>query len=478
MWQPVLMISGYILGVLGIIMLIPAGFDMAENNMQWSHFTSASVVTMFVGISLFLANRTKIERISLKQGYLLTAISWFFSVLFASLPLILFKATPTAIDAIFEAASGITGTGATIMSDVESLPKSILLWRSMLNALGGLGIVIFAVALLPFLGIGGMQMFQRENSDSSDKFMPKFSYIAKRIVVVYCLLTGIACGTLFLCGMDWFDALNHAMSAIGTGGFSTKNNSIAFYNSALIETAVMIFMLAGSLPMTFYILLLRRGNPDKYNQISVFLKTILFFSLFVGIYLFLNSNYGLLTSLRYSFFSVIATITTTGLAAVDYTEWGVWATSVFLLLSFCGGCTGSTCGSIKIFRWQTVYAFLRKYLLSAIEPHRIVPLKIGNINAPEKITTSVFVYVFSFIICWFGLSVIVSLMGINFQTSIAAVTACITNVGVGSINIIGPSGNYAFFSSGVKVALAFAMLLGRLEIITVLVILSKSFWRK
>lgn len=478
MWHPVLMISGYILGILGIIMLIPAGLDLAQNGEQWSHFISAAVITIFVGLSLFLANRTKIERITLKQGYLLTATGWILSSLFAALPFILFKAVPNNIDAVFEAASGITGTGATIMTDVESLPKSILLWRSMLNALGGLGIVIFAVALLPFLGIGGMQMFQRENSDSNDKFMPKFSYIAKRIVLVYCLLITLACGTLFLCGMSWFDAINHAMSAIGTGGFSTKNNSIAFYNSPKIEFAIMLFMLAGSLPMTFYILLFRRGNADKYNQISVFLKTVLLLSCFVGIYLFSNSSYSLLESLRYGFFSVIATITTTGLAAVDYTDWGVWATTVFLLLSFCGGCTGSTCGSVKIFRWQTIYAFLKKYILSAIEPHRIVPLKIGNINASEKIMTSVFVYVFSFIVCLVALSLSVSLFGVNFQTAIASVTACITNVGVGSINIIGPSGNYAFFAPAVKCILAFAMLLGRLEIITVMVLLSRSFWKK
>lgn len=459
-------------------MLIPAGFDLLNNSSQWSHFISASVITMFVGISLFLANRTKIERISLKQGYLLTAVSWILSTLFAALPFILYKAVPSSIDAVFESTSGITGTGATIMSDVESLPQSILLWRSMLNAIGGLGIVIFAVALLPFLGIGGMQMFQRENSDSSDKFMPKFSYIAKRIVFVYCFLTALACGTLFLCGMNWFDAINHAMSAIGTGGFSTKNNSIAFYDSPKIEWAIMLFMIAGSLPMTYYILLFHRGNADKYKQISVFIRTVLFCSFGVGIYLFMTSNYSLISALRYGFFSVIAIITTTGLATIDYTDWGVWATSVFLLLSFCGGCTGSTCGSVKIFRWQTIYAFLRKYLISAVEPHRVVPLKIGGVNASEKITTSVFVYVFSFIFCLVGISLIISLLGVNFQTSIAATTACITNVGVGAINIIGPSGNYAFFAPGVKIILAFAMLLGRLEIITLLVIFSGAIRKK
>ena len=458
-------------------MLIPAGYDVVVAGLEWSPFISTAMIAIFFGFSLFLSNYTKIERITLKQGYLVTAVSWVSVCLFSAIPFWFHGSVSSITDAVFEATSGITGTGATIMNDVESLPQSVLLWRSLLNYIGGLGIVIFAVALLPFLGIGGMQIFQHENSDSNDKFMPKFSYIAKRIVFVYLFLTLLATGTLFVCGMGWFDAVNHAMSAIGTGGFSTKNNSIAAFNSFPIEFATTIFMLVGALPMTFYILLYRRANPDKNKQVRVFLKLVAAYTLLLGMYLYATSDFSLWRALRYSSFTVTAIVTTTGLAACDYTTWGVWVTAVILYLSLTGGCTGSTTGSIKIFRWQAIYAFLRKYLLSAIEPNRVIPMKIGNVNMPEKATMSVFVYVFSFLISLVVMTVIVSACGVDLRTSLAAVTACITNVGVGSIDLIGPSGNYAFFSDTVKSLLCFAMLLGRLEIITILVVFSKSFWR-
>lgn len=477
MWQPVFMISGYILGILGLIMLIPAGLDFWEYEKIWSPFVPSAMVTIFFGFSLFLSNYTKVEKISLKQAYLVTVVSWCVVGVFATLPFLFSNSHYEFVDVFFETVSGVTGTGATIISDVESLPQAILLWRSILNFLGGLGIVIFAVALLPFLGIGGMRIFQRENSDSNDKFMPKFSYIAKRIVWVYTILAILCTAALYFCGMDLFDAVNHAMSAIGTGGFSTKNNSIEAFDSFSIECVIMFFMLSGSLPLTFYILLFRRGAANKNDQVSMFLKMVFICGLFVSIYLFATSDYTLGQSLRYSFFSVISVMTTTGLSSVNFVEWGVWTSAVFMLLSLSGGCTGSTSGSIKTFRWQLVYAYLHKYMLSMVEPNRIIPLKVGNINPSQNVVTSVFVYVFSFIISVLLIGVIVSLNGVDFSTSLAASVACMTNVGVGSVEILGPSGNYAFFAAPVKYILCFAMLLGRLEVITVMVIFTKSFWR-
>ena len=477
MWQPVFMISGYILGILGLIMLIPAGLDFWEYEKIWSPFVPSAMVTIFFGFSLFLSNYTKVEKISLKQAYLVTVVSWCVVGVFATLPFLFSNSHYEFVDVFFETVSGVTGTGATIISDVESLPQAILLWRSILNFLGGLGIVIFAVALLPFLGIGGMRIFQRENSDSNDKFMPKFSYIAKRIVWVYTILAILCTAALYFCGMDLFDAVNHAMSAIGTGGFSTKNNSIEAFDSFSIECVIMFFMLSGSLPLTFYILLFRRGAANKNDQVSMFLKMVFICGLFVSIYLFATSDYTLVQSLRYSFFSVISVMTTTGLSSVNFVEWGVWTSAVFMLLSLSGGCTGSTSGSIKTFRWQLVYAYLHKYMLSMVEPNRIIPLKVGNINPSQNVVTSVFVYVFSFIISMLLIGVAISLNGVDFSTSLAASVACMTNVGVGSVEIIGPSGNYAFFAAPVKYILCFAMLLGRLEVITVMVIFTKSFWR-
>lgn len=477
MWQPVFMISGYILGILGMLMLVPAGFDFYTSGTVCRSFLYASVITVFFGFSLFLSNYVKVEKISLKQTYLVTAVTWFFSALFAALPFFLYENKMLFVDAFFEAVSGITGTGATIMPDVEDLPEAILLWRSMLNYIGGLGIVIFAVALLPFLGIGGMRMFQRENSDSNDKFMPRFSYIAKRILLVYSLLFVLCFVALYWCGMGWFDAVNYAMSGTGTGGFATKNASVAAFDSFAIEAVLMIFMLAGSLPMTFYILLFRHGAANKNYQVSVFLKLVFVYSLSVALILYAESDYSLWQSLRYSFFNVVSVVTTTGFSSADFTSWGVWTTAVFMLLSLNGGCTGSTSGSIKVFRWQMVYAFLRKYILSMIEPNRVIPLKVGHINPSENVVTSVFVYILSFILSIVFLSVAVSLCGVEFSTALAATLACMTNVGVGSVDIIGPAGNYAFFSDTVKMILCFAMMLGRLEVITILVIFSKSFWR-
>ncbi|MCQ2734750.1 MAG: TrkH family potassium uptake protein [Alphaproteobacteria bacterium] len=477
MWQAAFMISGYILIILGFVMLIPAGLDASDVPFLDMPFVVSALITVFFGFLLFLSNHVKIERISLRQGYLTTIVSWVAVCLFSSLPFILCHCVPNISDAVFEATSGITGTGATIMENVEKLPQSVLMWRSLLNYIGGLGVVIFAVALLPFLGIGGMQIFQHENSDSNDKFMPKFSYIAKRIVFIYLSLMIIASCALYLCGMGWFDAVNHAMSAIGTGGFSTKNNSIAAFHNISIELCIMIFMLAGALPMTFYILLLRGTDADRNGQVRTFLKIIGGISLIWCIYLYCVTNYSWSEVLRYGIFTVISIVTTTGLSSVNYIEWGVWVTAGILFLSLIGGCTGSTCGSIKTLRWQVVFAFLRKHLISAIDTHRVVPLKIGTVNMSEKVTISVFVYLLSFIICCIGLILLVSSFGIDFKTSAAAVIACIANVGIGSVDVIGPAGNYAFFSQGIKGILCFAMLLGRLEIMTILVLLTKSFWR-
>jgi len=478
MWQPVLTVSGYILGILGILMLIPAGFDIWLDGLDWSPFLTTSAITVFFGLSLFLSNNTKVERISVKQAYLITTFSWLLVSIFAAVPFLLFNSVTNLTDAWFETVSGITGTGATIITNVEALPKSILLWRSLLNGIGGLGVVIFAVALLPILGIGGMQMFQRENSDSNGKFMPKFSYIAKRIVAVYFLLIGICCSTYILCGMSWFDAINHAISVIGTGGFSTKNNSIGSFNSISIEITTMLFMLTGALPMTFYILLLRGSPADKNKQVRTFLHLNLYAGILLTLYLYFITKIPFFTALRHGFFAAIATITTTGLASTNYILWGSWITAVILFLSLSGGCTGSTSGSVKIFRWQVVYAFLRKSLLIAIDTNRVVPLKIGMLNLSEKVSMSVFVYLFSFAISLLLLTLSVSLCGIDFSTAISAVTACITNVGMGAVEAIGPTGNYAFFSPIIKYFLTFAMFLGRLEIITILALFSVSFWRR
>lgn len=335
MWQPVLMINGYLISVLGLAMLIPAAVDMLETGRNWSLFVTSSIVSLFIGLSLFLGNRTKIEKITLQQGYLLTAVSWVSLTLLATLPFILSDVTPGFADALFEAMSGLSTTGATVITDLEVLPDSILLWRSMLNGLGGVGIVIFAVALLPFLGIGGMQIFQRENSDLNDKFMPKFNYIAKRIMAVYFILVALCAGCLYFAGMTPLESVNYAMAAIATGGFSTKNASVGFYDSISIEMILSLFMYLGALPMTFYIVLVQRRDLHSFRtaQVAVFTKVLAFYILLTAVWLAYEGIYdSFWQSLRYATFNIVSITTSTGFVSTDYMKWGPPVGTIFIIL--------------------------------------------------------------------------------------------------------------------------------------------------
>lgn len=478
MWQPVLMINGFLLSVLGFAMFIPAALDIYGEQMSWSPFLSSAIVTLFVGLSLFLANRMKINKITLQQGYLLTVMSWASTIILASLPFVAYGVAPSYADALFESTSGISTTGATIFKNIEGLPKSILLWRSMLNGFGGVGIVIFAVAMLPFLGIGGMQIFQRENSDVNEKFMPKFNYIAKRIMLVYLSLNIFCAMALYLAGMSWFDAINHAMSTIATGGFSTKNASVGYFDSVNIEMIISLFMFMAALPMTFYIMIMQRRDLKSYgtSQVIVFMKVLVVYILFVAIYLVAIGKYDFLQAMRYSIFNIISIVTSTGFVSTDYSLWGVWVGAFFIVFALTGGCTGSTSGSIKIFRWQVISSFIKRSLLTATEPNRVVPIKVGSITTDGSIIVSVFVFFSAFMLSIAVLTCMVSAAGNNLETSFSAVIACITNSGPGLGAIVGPSGYYGPLSDFSKYVLSFAMLLGRLEILTVLSLACKSFW--
>ena len=461
-------------------MIFPAMLDMYDNNTNWSPFVTSMLITMFIGLSLFLSNKLKIMQITLKQGYLVTASCWICVSLFSAIPFIISGAITDVPSAIFESVSGVTGTGATILPDVEKMPRSILFWRSMLNGLGGIGIVIFAVAMMPFLGVGGMQMFARENANANDKLMPKFVDMAKWIMLIYIGLVLLCAVLLYWGGMNRFDALNHAISAVATAGFSTKNNSIAYFDSNVIEAILATFMLLGALPMTFYIMLLRNKEFDPFHigQIKYFFKTIFFLSVFVALWLSFQSNMNFLTALRYSSFNIISVITTTGMGSTDFLDWGIWTAVFFTILSMHGGCNGSTTGSIKVMRWQVLKSYFRKMILTSIEPNRVVPIKVGGVTVSDNVINSVFVYVFLFFVTMGITAVILNFMGYDFTTSMSAAIASVTNTGPGITTSIGVMGNYAFFSTSAKYVLCVAMLLGRLEIITVLVVFTKSFWKK
>ena len=477
MWQPVLMICGYFISVLGIAMLIPAAVDIYYSGVNWSIFISSSIVAIFIGLSLFLANRGKIKEITIQQAYLLTVLSWTSVALLAALPFIFYGTSVS--DAVFEAASGISTTGASIYKDVEKLPKAILLWRALLSGMGGVGIVIFAIAMLPFLGIGGMQIFQRENSDVNEKFMPKISYIAKQIIIVYSVLMITCIISLKSAGMEWFDAICHALTTTSTGGFSTKNASIGYFNSPTIEWIITVFMFLGAIPLTLYhsLIVTRDMHSLRSNQVSAFIGVLAIYITVMTVWLVYNDVYQPFEALRKATFNIVAVVTSTGYNSADWLEWGAFAATAFVVFALTGGCTGSTSGGVKIFRWQVVIAQLKRSFIVTTEPNRMVPLKIGGTTIGHDVSSSIFVFFIAYVFSVAVISLLVALSGVDFATSFSATVACITNSGPGNTPLIGPAGNYGSLADSVKCLLAFTMILGRLEVLTVLVLFTKSFWR-
>ena len=476
MWQPILMINGFIVFILGAMMGIPALVNLYYGYEPDFLFIQSSIIAIFFGGLLFLSNFGKVGKVSILQGYLITVTCWLLLPFICSLPLIGNGDIKSFSDALFEATSGITATGATILSDIEAQPKSVLFWRSMLNGLGGIGIVIFAVALMPFLGIGGMNIFNKENSDTEDKFLPKLRDIAKDIIITYVILN-LCCGFLLSwAGMDWFDATTFTMSTLGTGGLTPKNNSIAFFNSAKIETIVAIFMIIGALPITYFILIFKIKSFSfviSNSQVNTFIKILIIYISFFSVYMAYDNDIDLIRAFRIVGFNFISAITTTGIISSDFTSWGTWSFIVFLLLYLHGGCTGSTTGSIKIFRWQVIGAFFKKNTIKSLSPNQVIVMKAGDKIINDNIVSSVFILVLGFIFAIILFTLILCLYGIDFSTALGAVSACITNSGVGLTAEIGPNGNFALFNDSIKYILSFAMVLGRLEVISFITILSK-----
>lgn len=480
MYRPVLLINGCVLSFLGLGMLLPALMDMYDRRIDWSPFLTSALLALGVGALLFLLNRQDEKpKISLWQGYLTTLVSWLCVALFAAVPFYLSGSFQDLSSALFESFSGITGTGATVFSDVEHLPRSILLWRSMLNGMGGIGVVVFAVAVLPFLGIGGMQIFQRENTDAGDKFMPHFVDIVQWIIGIYLSLTFLCMFFLMFYGMGRFDALNHALTAVATGGFSTKNSSIAAFDSLAVELVLSVFMLLGALPMTFYILVIRHQRIDslRLGQVKSFLSVVVFLAFGVALWLYFHNNVPIFEAVRQSWFNVVSIITSTGYASTDYLNWGAGAGVFFCLLAFHGGCVGSTTGGIKVMRWQVLWSSFYKTFLTAIEPHRIVPVKAGGAVVDDNVVSSVFVFVGMFMVSAAGAALCLGLLGYDFATSFSTAAALMTNTGPGFVASTGPMGSYCELSSSAKLLMCFVMLLGRLEVLTVLVVFNRAFWK-
>jgi trk system potassium uptake protein TrkH len=476
--RAVLFALGLMLCTVAAVMVLPAAVELADAQDGWKVFLASSVLTFFVGglLVLFAYDETP-GQLGIKEGFLLTSLSWLIISIFAAAPFVGHGLSYS--DAFFESMSGLTTTGSSILADVESMPRGILFWRALLQGIGGIGIIAVAIIMLPFLRVGGMQLFQMENTDRSEKVLPRAFELTIAIAGIYMGLI-VVCAIGFVWGgMTGFDAICHALATLSTGGFSTRNASFGYFQSSFVEWTAVLFMILGALPFVVYIKVVR-GSPASFwqdVQIRGFLVFLLAVWLIVAIWLTMTREIGFLDAFRMAAFNVTSVVTTTGFASEDYTRWGPFAVGVFFLLMFVGGCTGSTSGSIKIYRLQVASMLTRSHFLHLISPHRVVTLVYNKRRLPPDVPFSVVAFLAVYFATVGMFSVLYSAMGLDFITAFSASATALSNVGPGIGDTIGPAGNFSSLPAAAKWALSFQMLLGRLELFTVLVLFRPEFWR-
>ncbi len=462
--------------ILGVFMFIPIIFQFIYSEID-SSFFGASLVSIIFGTLFFLSNLDHDKKLTLQQAFLLTALSWLSIAIFGSLPFIFSDLNFSFVNAFFESMSGITTTGSTIISNLNEMPKSILLWRAILQWLGGIGIIIMAITLMPIMNVGGMQLFKISNNDSSEKILPKSKEIALRLIYIYTSLTFLCGLTYKIFGMNFFDSLTHSMTTIATGGFSNYNESIAFFNSVSIEISAMIFIILGSLPFIVYIKFISGDKKIIFNdaQIKTFFKIIIFSIIILTIYLTITDTTEL--RLRSVFFNIISILTGTGYVNAEFDTWGSFTLILFLGLMFIGGCAGSTTCGVKIFRIQILYLFVVNQLKKIIYPKGVFVLKYDKNPIDNKFISSIISFIYMYLVIFFVLMALLSLTGLDFITSISGAATSISNVGPGLGSIIGPNGDFSTLPDSSKWILTLGMILGRLELFAILVLFLPSFWK-
>ncbi|WP_145128661.1 TrkH family potassium uptake protein [Pseudomonas sp. URMO17WK12:I11] len=480
---PTLRIIGFIIGIFLITLAVGMAVPMAtlvifERTSDLPSFLWSSLITFVAGLLLVVPGRPEHVHLRPRDMYLLTVCSWVVVCVFAALPFLLTQHI-SYTDAFFESMSGITATGATVLSGLDTMSPGILMWRSMLHWLGGIGFIAMAVAILPLLRIGGMRLFQTESSDRSEKVMPRSHMVAKSIVGVYVGFSIFGALAFWWAGMSPFDAINHAMSAISTGGFSTSDQSLAKWDMPAVHWVAVVVMILGSLPFTLYVARLRgnRGALIRDQQVQGLLGMLVVTWVILGTWYWYTTNLHWLDALRHVALNVTSVVTTTGFALGDYSLWGNFSLMLFFYLGFVGGCSGSTAGGIKIFRFQVAYILLKANLNQLIHPRAVIKQKYNGHRLDEEIVRSILTFSFFFAITICVMALLLSLLGVDWMTALTGAAGTVSGVGPGLGEVIGPSGNYAKLPDAAKWILAGGMLLGRLEIITVLVLCMPAFWR-
>lgn len=476
-----------ILNLLSVLILINGGFMLLclpftfyyrENALSIS---LAAAITILVGGAAFLITKRNLNtELKKKDGYLVVTMGWLAMSLFGTLPYLISGTIPTFTNAFFETISGFTTTGATILTDIEILPKGILFWRSLTQWIGGMGIIVLAVAILPILGIGGMQLFVAEAPGiTPDKLKPRIKETAKRLWILYLGLTLLEMLLLMVGGMTFYDAINHALTTMATGGFSTKNASIAYYNSPFIQYVIIVFMfLAGTnFTITYFALKGKLRQTWRNEEFRNYVMLTVFVSLLISIFVFSSDWEGFEKSFRDSLFQVISIITTTGYITADYTAWTPFVTVIFFLLMFSGGSAGSTAGGIKIVRHTLLFKNSLLEMKRQLHPSAVIPVRLNNQAVSRDITYNVLAFIMIYLFTY-GVGIfLISFTGMELDTALGAVATCLGNIGPG-LGEVGPVDNFASVSPFGKWILAFLMLMGRLELFTVLMLFNMHYWKR
>ena len=476
--RPVLFVIGLFLIVLSLLMLIPAFYDIRMNESGQLPFARSAVTTFISGLILFAVFRRREFSLKTRQIFILTNLTWVSLNAFAALPLWI-QLDISYTDAFFEAMSAITTTGSTVLSGLDAMNRGVLLWRSLLQWLGGIGFIVLAVAVLPFLKVGGMRLFQSESSDWSDKAMPRSGSIAKRIVGIYLVLTTLCAYLFFLGGMTGFEAVNHAMTTLSTGGFSTSDNSMGQFSSPFIHWTATVFMILGGLPFVLFVKFLKGDHRSLTcdTQVKTFIQFLLIVWFILSIWLFKHSHYSFWESLTLVAFNTTSVVTTTGFALTDYSLWGGFAVTSFFFLTFVGGCSGSTAGGVKIFRFEIGAKLLMIQLRQLAHPRACFVQTYNGQQIGSDLLRSLigFSFFFGLLVCL--LTLLLSMLGLDPITSLSGAATAVANVGPGLGDTIGPAGNFATLPDTAKWLLSIGMLMGRLEVITVLVLFTPQFWK-
>lgn len=480
-YKLILNILGFLLFITGIFMMLGISFSIYYGDDDIPALLLSGVGTSLIGAFIwFITRKTDRLKLGKREGYLIVTLGWIIMSLFGALPFVVHGSIPSYTDAFFETMSGFTTTGASILTNIEALPHGLLFWRSFTHWIGGMGIIVLSIAILPFLGIGGMQLYQAEVAGpSKDKLHPRVRETAKRLWAIYFLLTSAEVVLLLFGGMNLFDSLCHSFGTLATGGFSTRTQSIAYYNSAFIEYVILFFMFLGGTNFTLHYFALH-GKINSYfkdDEFKFYLSLIAITVISLTSYLVIANGTPIEKTFRNVAFSILSILTSTGFATADYELWAPFASTFFLIMLLLGACAGSTSGGVKMVRYQLLLKNSLVEVKRLLHPNAIVPVRYNGKAVQSEIIAKVSAFVLTYLAIFALGSLLLAMTGLDLKSSMGSVAACMANIGPG-LGQTGPAGNYSEITVFGKWLLSALMLLGRLELFTVLIIFTPYFWKK